>query len=118
MYQVEELKELEQLKQKNEAPEWYEVPGYITISKGYKLKEETPRGMYKRVADSAANFLYQNVENIYNLTKKEMANVFFEAMWNNWLCPASPVLSNLGTDRGLPISCYGNNVGDSVQRIM
>jgi ribonucleoside-diphosphate reductase alpha chain len=120
MHQAEELKELEQLKQKNEAPEWMTAAGYITISKGYRLKGETPRGMYMRVAVSAADFLYQNksINKILDLTKDQMADAFFQAMWKNWLCPASPVLSNLGTDRGLPISCYGNDVGDSVQRIM
>jgi ribonucleoside-diphosphate reductase alpha chain len=120
MHQAEELKELEQLKQKNEAPEWMTAAGYITISKGYRLKGETPRGMYMRVAVSAADFLYQNksISKILDLTKDQMVDAFFQAMWKNWLCPASPVLSNLGTDRGLPISCYGNDVGDSVQRIM
>jgi ribonucleoside-diphosphate reductase alpha chain len=38
-------------------------------------------------------------------------------MWNNWLCPASPVLSNMGTSRGLPISCNSIHVGDSVDSI-
>ena len=111
-------KELEELKNKDEAPVWMTSAGYITISKGYRLKSETPRGMYKRVADSAAEFLYKNIDKIEGLTKTEMAEVFFQAMWKNWMCPASPVLSNMGTDRGLPISCYGNDVGDSVQRIM
>jgi ribonucleoside-diphosphate reductase alpha chain len=111
-------KELEELKKKNEAPHWMTSAGYITISKGYRLKSETPKGMYKRVADSAAEFLYKNTDKIEGLTKIEMADVFFQAMWKNWMCPASPVLSNMGTDRGLPISCYGNDVGDSVQRIM
>lgn len=111
-------KELEELKNKDEAPVWMTPAGYITISKGYRLKGETPRGMYKRVADSAAEFLYKNTDKIEELTKTEMADVFFQAMWKNWMCPASPVLSNMGTDRGLPISCYGNDVGDSVQRIM
>ncbi len=111
-------KELEKLKQTGGAPEWMTSAGYITISKGYRLKGETPKEMYLRVATSAANFLYQNSEKVLGLKKKEMTDVFFQAMWKNWLCPASPVLSNLGTDRGLPISCYGNDAGDSVQRIM
>jgi ribonucleoside-diphosphate reductase alpha chain len=117
---VELDKELENLKQINEAPQWMSSAGYVTISKGYRLKGETPREMYLRVASSAANFLYQNknIKKILGLGKQEMTNAFFEAMWKNWLCPASPVLSNLGTDRGLPISCYGNDAGDSVQRIM
>lgn len=100
-------KELEELKARREAPEWMTLPGYITISKGYRLKGETPSQMYRRVAKAAA----QSLGN----PKKEQA--FFKAMWNNWLCPASPVLSNMGTERGLPISCYGVDIGDSVKRI-
>jgi len=127
---VELNKELEELKNKNEAPQWMSEAGYITISKGYRLKGETPKAMYMRVAVSAANSLFKDVtptvsviplgfvKKILGMTEQEMAEVFFEAMWKNWMCPASPVLANMGTDRGLPISCYGNDVGDSVQRIM
>jgi ribonucleoside-diphosphate reductase alpha chain len=51
------------------------------------------------------------------LYKPEMAETFFEYIWNGWLCLASPVLSNTGTDRGLPISCFGIDVADSIQDI-
>lgn len=110
--------ELKDLKAKKEAPEWFTTAGYITISKGYRLKGETPKGMYERVAASAAASLYKNKTEMLGFSQDQMTEIFFQAMWKNWLCPASPVLSNLGTDRGLPISCYGNDVGDSVQRIM
>ena len=46
-----------------------------------------------------------------------MASTFFDYIWNGWLCLASPVLSNTGTDRGLPISCFGIDVADSIQDI-
>lgn len=116
-------KELESLKKNKEAPEWMTIAGYTTLSKGYRQKGETPRGMYRRVSKSAARYLFikaheRNLDKIYGLKQDEMEEVFFEAMWRNWLCPASPVLSNLGLERGLPISCYGNDVGDSVERIM
>jgi ribonucleoside-diphosphate reductase alpha chain len=111
-------KELKELKENRFAPEWMTIAGYTTISKGYRLKGETPKDMYWRVANSAANYLFRNIKKIFNLDKEEMAKVFFEAMWRNWMCPASPVLANLGLDRGLPISCYGNDTGDSIQRIM
>lgn len=39
---------------------------------------------------------------------------FFEAIWNGWLSPSTPVLANLGTERGLPVSCEGSYVEDSV----
>lgn len=100
-------KELIELKAKKQAPEWMTIAGYKTISKGYRLKGETPKKMYKRSAKAAAE----------ELSRPELADLFFKMMWNNWLCPASPVISNLGTDRGLPISCYGIDIGDSVKRI-
>lgn len=98
---------LQDLKNSGEAPEWYTNESYKTVSKGYLLQDETPRQMYKRVADTAAKYLGM----------PEMADLFFSDMWNNHLCPASPVLSNTGTDRGLNISCFANDVGDSLDYI-
>lgn len=100
-------KELFKLQEQGEAPSWMTLAGYSSLSKGYRLKGETPKGMYLRVAEAAA----------LSLGKPELASTFFEMMWKNYLCPASPVLANLGTDRGLPISCFGIDVGDSVKHI-
>ena len=109
-------KELEDLQKRDEAPMWMTPAAYQTISKGYRLKGETPRGMYRRVADSAAKHLYKDSYNFIKI--KNMADKFFDYMYNkNFLCPASPVLSNSGTDRGLTISCFGIDVGDSVKSI-
>jgi ribonucleoside-diphosphate reductase alpha chain len=89
-------------------PKWGETEVYKkTISGGYLLDGETPREAYKRVSNTVARRLY----------KPEMADKFFEYIWNGWLCLASPVLSNTGTDRGLPISCFGIDVADSIQDI-
>ena len=86
-------------------PEWADSDVYKkTIQGGYLLPEETPKEAYKRVATAAAR----------RLNKPELANTFFEYIWNGWLCLASPVLSNMGTDRGLPISCFGIDVADSI----
>ncbi len=51
------------------------------------------------------------------LYRPELAETFFEYIWKGWLCLASPVLSNTGIDRGLPISCFGIDVADSIQDI-
>ena len=51
------------------------------------------------------------------LKRPEMADTFFNYIWKGWLCLASPVLSNTGTDRGLPISCFGIDVADSIYDI-
>jgi len=89
-------------------PAWGDNDVYKkTISGGYLFDGETPREAYIRVAKTVARRLY----------KPEMAETFFQYIWNGWLCLASPVLSNTGTDRGLPISCFGIDVADSIQDI-
>lgn len=80
-----------------------------TLHAGYLLQNEEPEDMYKRVARAAASRLKG--------TGSLLEPLFLEAMYRQWLCPASPVLSNLGTDRGLPISCFGLSVEDSVDGI-
>jgi ribonucleoside-diphosphate reductase alpha chain len=89
-------------------PQWGDTDVYKkTISGGYLLIGETPRDAYWRVASTVARRLY----------KPELTQQFFDYIWNGWLCLASPVLSNTGTDRGLPISCFGIDVADSIQDI-
>ena len=89
-------------------PAWADGDVYKkTIQGGYLLPDETPRDAYMRVAKTVSR----------RLDKPEMADKFFEYIWNGWLCLASPVLSNTGTDRGLPISCFGIDVADSIYDI-
>ena len=86
-------------------PEWGDTEVYKkTIGGGYLLSGESPRQAYERVCSTVAK----------RLDKPELAQTFYEYIWNGWLCLASPVLSNTGTDRGLPISCFGIDVADSI----
>ena len=89
-------------------PAWGDTEVYKkTISGGYLVNGESPKDAYWRVCNAVAKRLY----------KPELAEKFFEYIWQGWLCLASPVLSNTGTDRGLPISCFGIDVADSIQDI-
>lgn len=88
-------------------PEWMTEISLATISKGYLIPGENVKQAYKRVANTVAK----------RLDKPEMANKFFRYMWKGWLNLASPVLSNTGTDRGLPISCFGIDTPDSIRGI-
>ena len=98
----------ENWKKGEDYPSWGNTDVYKkTISGGYLFRGESPREAYERVSKTVA----------YRLHKPEMAEKFFEYIWNGWLCLASPVLSNTGTDRGLPISCFGIDVADSIQDI-
>jgi len=89
-------------------PVWGDTEIYKkTISGGYLINGESPKDAYMRVAKTVAKRLY----------KPELADKFFDYIWKGWLCLASPVLSNTGSDRGLPISCFGIDVADSIQDI-
>ena len=88
-------------------PEWMTEVSLATISNGYLLPGETPRKAYKRVADRVA----------LRLDRPDLASKFFRYIWKGWLNLASPVLSNTGTDKGLPISCFGIDTPDSIRGI-
>jgi ribonucleoside-diphosphate reductase alpha chain len=88
-------------------PEYMDEVALSTISKGYLLPGETPRKAYRRVAHAVA----------MRLRRPDLENKFYKYIWNGWIGLASPVLSNTGTDRGLPISCFGIDTPDSIRGI-
>lgn len=89
-------------------PEWGNTEVYVkTISKEYLLQGEKPKDAYWRVSTTVAK----------RLNKPHLATKFFDYIWRGWLNLATPVLANTGTDRGLPISCFGIDVGDSIYEI-
>jgi ribonucleoside-diphosphate reductase alpha chain len=88
-------------------PEFFDEVALATISKGYLLPGETPKKAYRRVANAVAT----------RLKRPDLENKFFKYIWKGWIGLASPVLSNTGTDRGLPISCFGIDTPDSIRGI-
>jgi ribonucleoside-diphosphate reductase alpha chain len=105
---MEFFMELEELKKIGEAPEFLTEIGYKTLTGGYLLPKETPKGMWTRVARTAATIL----------KKPELEEKFFNMFWKGWIGLATPVASNMGTNRGLPISCYSIAPQDSTDSIM
>jgi ribonucleoside-diphosphate reductase alpha chain len=99
---------IDELKAVGEAPEWMNEESLKVLTGSYLTPGETPKQMYRRISVAAASFYTDS---------KHWEEKFFDAIWKNWLCPASPILSNLGTSRGLPISCNSISVADSVSSI-
>lgn len=92
----------------DDIPEWGNNSLYLTtMLGGYLQNKETPKEAYNRIASTAATYL----------NKPELFSKFFEILWNGWLIPSTPVMSNFGTNRGLPISCFGGYIGDSMYDI-
>lgn len=88
-------------------PEWLSEEAQLILGKGYLLPGETPRDMWKRCSLAAEKYL-----KIPGISRE-----FMEIFWRGFLGGASPVLSNFGTQRGLPISCYSNHLSDSISSI-
>ena len=88
-------------------PEWMDEIGISIISQGYLLPHEDVFKAFTRVSKAAGR----------RLKRKDLIPFFNEAIEKNWLCLASPVLSNLGTERGMPISCFGIDTDDSIEGI-
>ena len=89
-------------------PLWANTEVYVkTISAGYLFGDEKPKDAYWRVSTTVAR----------RLGKPDLATKFFDYIWKGWLNLASPVLSNTGLERGLPISCFGIDVADSIHDI-
>jgi len=79
--------------------------GRTTLEDRYLLAGESYQDMFARVATAFADDA-DHAQRIYDYISKL------------WFMPATPVLSNGGANRGLPISCFLNSVGDSLESIV
>ncbi|QZP08834.1 ribonucleoside-diphosphate reductase subunit alpha [Caenibius sp. WL] len=79
--------------------------GKETLTDRYLLPGESYQDLFARVADAYAD-------------DQDHAQRLYDYISRLWFMPATPVLSNGGTGRGLPISCYLNSVDDSLEGIV
>ena len=79
--------------------------GKKTLEDRYLLPGETFQGMFARVATAYAD-------------DPDHAQRIYDYISRLWFMPATPVLSNGGAERGLPISCFLNTVDDSLDGIV
>ena len=79
--------------------------GKKTLEDRYLLPGESYQDMFARVSKAFAD-------------DQAHAQRLYDYMSKLWFMPATPVLSNGGADRGLPISCFLNQVGDSLDDIV
>jgi ribonucleoside-diphosphate reductase alpha chain len=79
--------------------------GKKTMEDRYLLPGESYQDMFARAATAFAD-------------DDDHAQRLYDYMSRLWFMPATPVLSNGGAERGLPISCFLNSVGDSLDNIV
>lgn len=86
---------------------WLNEESEQILNRGYLLKGETVSGAIERVATAASKRLY----------KPELKEDFIALIENGWMSLSSPIWANMGTERGLPISCFNVHVPDNIEGI-
>lgn len=61
--------------------------------------------------------VFKRVAKVVSGRNSDLESRIYNYLNNEWFMFATPILANIGTDRGLPISCYINEVDDSKQGI-
>ena len=86
---------------------WLNEESQQVLNRGYLLKGETTMDAIDRIATAASQRLF----------KPELKEAFKELIERGWMSLSSPIWANMGTKRGLPISCFNVNIPDSVEGI-
>ena len=86
---------------------WFNEESEQMLNRGYLLNGETLEGAIDRITSAATRRLY----------KPELKDAFKEMIVKGWISFSSPVWANMGTQRGLPISCFNVHVPDSIEGI-
>ena len=87
---------------------WINESTRTFLERGYLTGDQTPEERIREIADNAARIL----------DKPEFSDKFYHYMARGYISLSSPVWSNFGKTRGLPISCFGSYVADDMGSIL
>jgi ribonucleoside-diphosphate reductase alpha chain len=91
---------------KKQLPNWMTTPGYQLLKEKYLFPDET----YKQRIDTIAKTAARYMKDEYTWYLK-----FYELLWHGFLSPSTPILANMGRDKGCPVSCASSYVHDSIK---
>ena len=88
--------------------DWLNEQSRTFLSRGYLLDGQTAEQRIRVIADGAEKHL--GIEGF--------ADKFYDYMGRGFYSLASPIWSNYGIDRGLPVSCFGSYIDDHMESIL
>lgn len=98
--------ERKKLQAEGKLPDWIITNSWQLLKEKYVSKEYPDlHSIYNRIALHAAKYTDDPVY---------WSGRFFELLWKGWLIPSTPVMANMGTGFGCPVSCSGGDVEDNV----
>ena len=93
------------LQEMEEIPQWMTTGGYQMFKQKYMWEGKNVNATFRRIADAAAKHMPQY---------PQMGDSFYELLYSGWLGASTPILANMGTTRGMSVSCSGQVVSDSI----
>lgn len=95
------------MEEKNSDIWWFNDESEQILNRGYLLKGESVEGAIDRITTAAAK----------KLNRMDLQVKFKEMITKGWISFSSPIWANMGTERGLPISCFNVCIPDSIEGI-
>jgi ribonucleoside-diphosphate reductase alpha chain len=98
---------------------WLNDDSRTFLSRGYLSEGETPESRIRDIADKAEWYLKDMSKTADDHVKFDgFADKFYEYMGRGYYSLASPVWANYGKKRGLPVSCFGSYIDDTMESIL
>ena len=98
--------ERKRLQKEGLLPNWYQTGGWGLFKSKYMEGSTSFKNRVEQIAETAAKHAPKD--------GIDWKGKFYEVIWNGWLSPSTPTLANLGTNKGMPVACSGQYIGDSV----
>lgn len=87
-------------------PEWFSTPSWQLFKAKYLHEATGIRDTFTRISSTLSRHMPNS---------SQWETKFFNLLWQGHLAASSPVASNTGTNKGLPVSCSGQYIGDSIE---
>jgi ribonucleoside-diphosphate reductase alpha chain len=98
-------KERKELQALGAIPSWFTTPSWQLFKAKYLHEATGIRDTFERIAKVLSKHMPDS---------EHWETVFFNLLWSGDLAGSTPMVSNTGTNKGLPVSCSGQYVGDSI----
>jgi ribonucleoside-diphosphate reductase alpha chain len=93
---------------------WLNEDSRLFLERGYLLEGETPEQRIRDNAETAEKILKNGNPDYFD----GFADKFESYLKKGWYTQSSPIWSNFGRERGLPISCFGSYIPDTMEGIL
>lgn len=112
-------KERKDMQANGTCPMWMTTAGWQLFSEKYLNGGcVTPLEQYKRISSTIAEYAPDEYPEWWNEIEYWRGKSWYEAylsmLWDGYMSPSTPILSNTGTDYGMSVSCSGSYVGNSI----